>query len=151
MFFERRSLKSLGLVVQLGHPPGKGCSNPVKAVKTFTVIDVTGVHNVDLNFCNCDSKIERRQQLMRVCWWPATVRDPKTCATFAVVRLFQFLNCLGKVSTHDFLRSLELLSNNDGLNPVAVRSSTSHPLEFTDRSLCRIADEPFGILCGNTG
>ncbi|KAJ7712599.1 hypothetical protein B0H14DRAFT_3637660, partial [Mycena olivaceomarginata] len=121
MFFERHSLKSLGLVVQVGHQPGKGCSNPVKAVKTFTVIDVTGVHNVDLNFCNCDSKIERRQQLMRVCWWPATVRDPKTCAMFAVVRLFQFLNCLGKVSTHDFLRSLELLSNNDGLNPVADR------------------------------
>jgi hypothetical protein len=109
------------------------------------------VHNVDLNFCNCDSKIERRQQLMRVCWWPATVRDPKTCATFAVVRLFQFLNCLGKVSTHDFLHSLELLSNNDGLNPVAVRTLISHLPEFTDHSLCRITNEPFSILCGNTG
>jgi hypothetical protein len=88
---------------------------------------------------------------MRVCWWPATVQDPKTCAMFAVVRLLQFLNYLGKVSMHNFLRSLELLSNNDGLNPVTVCTSTSHPPEFTDRSLCRIADEPFGVLCGNTG
>ncbi|KAJ7754745.1 hypothetical protein B0H14DRAFT_2404934, partial [Mycena olivaceomarginata] len=31
------------------------------------------------------------------------------------------LNCLGKVSAHDFLKSLELLTNNDGLNPVPDR------------------------------
>ncbi|KAJ6542872.1 hypothetical protein B0H19DRAFT_1268077 [Mycena capillaripes] len=65
-FFERRTLKSLGLVIQLGHPPGTGCSDPIKAIVTFTVIDLTGIHNIDVNFCNCDSKIERRQQLMIV-------------------------------------------------------------------------------------
>jgi hypothetical protein len=58
---------------------------------------------------------------MRVCWWPATARAPQTCATFAVVRLFRTLNCLGKVSAHDFLKSLELLTNSDGLSPVPVR------------------------------
>ncbi|KAJ7828215.1 hypothetical protein B0H14DRAFT_2367149 [Mycena olivaceomarginata] len=117
-FFVRRSLKALGLVVQLGHPAGKACSAPVRAHKEFVVIDVTGVHNVAINFCNCDSNIERRQQLMRVCWWPATARDPQTCATFATVRLFRILNCQGKLSAHDFLRSLEFLSNNDGQTPV---------------------------------
>ncbi|KAJ7828551.1 hypothetical protein B0H14DRAFT_3718702 [Mycena olivaceomarginata] len=120
-FFERQSLKELNLVVQLGHPPGSGCQNPVKATKNFVVIDVTGIHYVDLNFCDCDSRIERRQQLMRACLWPATARDPQTCATFAVVRLFQILNCQGKVSAHDFLRSLELLTNNDGRSPVPDR------------------------------
>jgi hypothetical protein len=39
---------------------------------------------------------------------------------FAVVRLFQIMNCLGKVLAHDFMRSLELLTNNDGLHPVPV-------------------------------
>ncbi|KAJ7772152.1 hypothetical protein B0H14DRAFT_2539080 [Mycena olivaceomarginata] len=116
-FFERRSLKELGLVIQLGHPPGYSCSYPLKANKGFVVIDITGVHEVDVNFCQCDGNIEKRQQLMRVCWWPATARDPQTCATFGVVRLFQVLNCQGKVSTHDFLRSLKLLTNNDGLSP----------------------------------
>ncbi|KAF8121845.1 hypothetical protein K438DRAFT_1653350 [Mycena galopus ATCC 62051] len=120
-FFERKDLKSLGLVIQLGHPPGYACPTAVKSHKGFVVIDVTGVHNVDVNFCNCDGRVERRQQLMRVCWWPATARDPQTCATFAVVRLFQTLNCLGKVSAHDFLRSLELLTNNDGLSPLPDR------------------------------
>ncbi|KAF8174535.1 hypothetical protein K438DRAFT_1908885 [Mycena galopus ATCC 62051] len=119
-YFECRDLKSLGLIVQLGHPPGFGCPTAVKSHKDFVVIDVTGVHNVEVNFCNCDGRVERRQQLMRVRWWPATARDPQTCATFAVVRLFQTLNCLGKVSAHDFLRSLELLTNNDGLSPLPV-------------------------------
>jgi hypothetical protein len=58
---------------------------------------------------------------MRVCWWPATAREPQTCATFAVVQLFRILNCQGKLSAHDFLRSLEFLSNNDGQTPVHVR------------------------------
>ncbi|KAF8209775.1 hypothetical protein K438DRAFT_1960010 [Mycena galopus ATCC 62051] len=105
LFFERRSLKSLGLVVQLGHPIGYACPNPTHANKMFVVIDMTG-------------------QLMRVRWRPATVRDPQTCAMFGVVRLFQILNCLGKVSAHDFLRSLELLTNNDGLNPLPDRRRT---------------------------
>ncbi|KAJ7767360.1 hypothetical protein B0H14DRAFT_2633088 [Mycena olivaceomarginata] len=64
-FFERRALKSLGLVIQLGHLAGTGCNNPVKAIVTFTVIDLTGIHNVNVNFCNCDSNVEQRQQLMR--------------------------------------------------------------------------------------
>ncbi|KAJ7808113.1 hypothetical protein B0H14DRAFT_2609131 [Mycena olivaceomarginata] len=96
---------------------GSNCPNPLRANKNFVVIDLTGVHNVQVNFCLCDSRIEKRQQLMRACWWPATVRDPQTCATFGAVRLFQILNCQGKVSAHDFLRSLELLTNNDGLDP----------------------------------
>ncbi|KAJ7763723.1 hypothetical protein B0H16DRAFT_1661737 [Mycena metata] len=116
-YFERRTLYELGLVVQLGHPPGFACPTAHPADKDFVVIDVTGVHTVRLNFCQCDARILHRQQLMRVRLWPATVHNPQTCATFAVVQLFQILNCLGKVSAHDFVRSLELLTNNDGLTP----------------------------------
>ncbi|KAF7367658.1 CxC2 domain-containing protein [Mycena sanguinolenta] len=115
--FERRSLYDLGLVIQLGHPPGYFCPTARPAHKDFVVIDVTGIHKVRVNFCECDAHVKHRQQLMRVRWWPATVKDPQTCATFAVVRLFQIMNCLGKISAHDFLRSLELLTNNDGLSP----------------------------------
>ncbi|KAF8197631.1 hypothetical protein K438DRAFT_1585024 [Mycena galopus ATCC 62051] len=121
-FFQRCGLNTLGLVVQLGHPVGYGCPNAVRANKVFVVIDVTGVHTVTVNFCHCNGRVEHWQQLMRVRWLPATVCDPQMCATFAVVRLFQILNCLGKVSAHNFLRSLELLSNNDGFHPIPVRT-----------------------------
>ncbi|KAJ7646155.1 hypothetical protein B0H17DRAFT_1215809 [Mycena rosella] len=33
------------------------------------------------------------------------------------IRLFQIMNCLGKIAAYDFMRSLELLTNNDGLTP----------------------------------
>lgn len=111
-------LATLGLVVQLGHTPGSSCPAMHRGRYKFTVIDVNGIHNVAVQFCGCDSRIAHRQQLMRVCWWPATARDPSTCATFGVLRLFQNLNCLGKVSSYFFLRSLELLTNADGLNPL---------------------------------
>ncbi|KAJ7113911.1 hypothetical protein C8R44DRAFT_740790 [Mycena epipterygia] len=115
--FVRKSLADLGLVIQLGHPVDYPCLTATDAHKNFTLIDVTGVHLIKLRFCHCDSRIEHRQQLMRVRWWPATALDPQTCATFAVVRLFLMQNCLGKITAHDFLRSLEFLTNNDGLDP----------------------------------
>ncbi|KAF8122730.1 hypothetical protein K438DRAFT_2004166 [Mycena galopus ATCC 62051] len=105
-FFKRRALIDLGLSIQLGHPLGYSCPSPLKAPKDFVVIDVTGVHHVAVNFCQCDSRVEKRQQLMRVCWWPATARNQP-----ADMRNFR------SVSAHDFLRSLEFLTNNNGLNP----------------------------------
>ncbi|KAJ7165438.1 hypothetical protein C8R43DRAFT_878439, partial [Mycena crocata] len=120
-FFQRTSLAQLGLEVQTGHPPGFACETSTRGHHQFVVIDVTGIHTVNLYFCECDSDIKRHQQLMRMRWWPATAKNPRTCATFACIRLFQMLNCLGKVSAHDFLRSLELLTNNDGLSPLPDR------------------------------
>ncbi|KAJ7026917.1 hypothetical protein C8F04DRAFT_965833 [Mycena alexandri] len=60
---------------------------------------------------------------MRACLWPATSIDPQTCATFNAVRLFEVQNCLGKISAYDFVRSLELLSNADGLTPPPVNTN----------------------------
>ncbi|KAJ7740190.1 hypothetical protein DFH07DRAFT_870303 [Mycena maculata] len=115
------SLRELGLKIQLGHPPGYSCPTSHAGHEEFVVIDITGIHFIAVAFCECDSRVLHWQQAMRVQWWPATVKDPRTCATFAVIRLFQIMNCLGKVSAHDFLRSLELLTNNNGLNALPDR------------------------------
>ncbi|KAJ7698905.1 hypothetical protein B0H17DRAFT_1158229 [Mycena rosella] len=115
--FECRSLQKLGYVIQLGHPPGYNFPTASNAHKDFCVIDLTGIHTVNVRFCECDARIKHRQQLMRVQWWLASVKKPQTCATFAVIRLFQIMNCLGKIAAHDFMRSLELLTNNNGLTP----------------------------------
>ncbi|KAJ7874250.1 hypothetical protein B0H13DRAFT_1894635, partial [Mycena leptocephala] len=122
-YFERRALCDLGLVIQLSHPHGYACVTSTPAHKEFVLMDITGIHTVCVNFCECDARVSHRQQLMRVHWWPATVKNPKTCATFALIRLFQIMNCLGKVAAYDFVRSLELLTNNDGLTPPPVRTN----------------------------
>ncbi|KAJ7770053.1 hypothetical protein B0H16DRAFT_1307286 [Mycena metata] len=114
--------------VQLGHPPGQFCTRAAlragraqPAHKDFVVIDVFGICIVKLNFCGCSTRVEHRQQLMRANLWPATSVDPQTCATTNVIRLFEFQNCLGKISAYDFVRALEMLSNNDGLETVDRR------------------------------
>ncbi|KAJ7144741.1 hypothetical protein C8R43DRAFT_891177 [Mycena crocata] len=116
-FFEPLSLNDLDVEarIQLGHAPGTFCPRERMAHKDFVIIDVLGIRVVKLSFCGCDSRLENRQQLMRACLWPATCLNPQTCATFNAIRLFEVQNCLGKISAYDFVRSLELLSNNDGL------------------------------------
>jgi hypothetical protein len=111
------------------------------------LIDVNGIHNLAVQFCECDSRIAHWQQLMRVCWW-VTVRDPSTCATFNVVRLFQNMNCLGKISAYHFLRGLELLTNGDGLNPTPVGKIIA-TRAVIDRQI-RIDGARSCTSCGNT-
>ncbi|KAF5381782.1 hypothetical protein D9615_005372 [Tricholomella constricta] len=55
-FFKKTSLKSLGLRIQLGHRVGKACSNPKPAfANDFVVVHVNGIHEVALDFCNCQT------------------------------------------------------------------------------------------------
>ncbi|KAJ7456319.1 hypothetical protein B0H11DRAFT_1925843 [Mycena galericulata] len=128
---KRTGLRDLGLRIQLGHPPGVVCPFKRAAPHDFVLYDLTGVHELNVDFCGCRTEefegegaegeedhqvLPHRTQLLRVCWWPATVKAPNTCATFALLRLFQTLNCLGKLSAYDFLRGLEISTNHDGLD-----------------------------------
>ncbi|KAJ7471734.1 hypothetical protein FB451DRAFT_1399051 [Mycena latifolia] len=119
---KRTGLRDLGLRIQVGpHAVGQICPFKSAASNDFVLYDLSGVHEIAVDYCGCPTvdngpPIPKRIQLLRVCWWPATVRDPNTCATFAVMRLFQLINCFGKLSTYDFLRGLEKCTNNDGLD-----------------------------------
>ncbi|KAJ6463767.1 hypothetical protein C8R47DRAFT_1079761 [Mycena vitilis] len=116
----RNGLQRLGLRVQLNHPPGVVCSFRRAADKDFVLYDLNGVHEINVDFCGCRTNgghsppVLPRLQLLRACWWPATTLGPNTCATFAVVKLFQIMSCLGKISAYDFLRALEKCTNGDG-------------------------------------
>jgi hypothetical protein len=125
---KRTWLQELGLRVQLGHPPGTVCPYREAAAHDFVLYDLSGVHELNVDFCGCrigdDPPTERRIQLLRACWWPATITAPNTCATFRTLRLFQTLNCLGKLTAYDFLRGLEKCTNHDGLDKPPVRSPT---------------------------
>ncbi|KAJ7182645.1 hypothetical protein C8R43DRAFT_869153 [Mycena crocata] len=125
---QRDWLKRLGLRIQLGHPPGAICPYRFSAAKDFVLYNLSGVHEINIDFCGCANPedpyghpLPQRQQFMRACWWPATVKAPNTCATWAVLRFFQILNCLGKLLAYDSLRGLERCTNNDGLEKVPDR------------------------------
>lgn len=118
-FFEPQSLQSLGLRVQLGHPPSRRCPRAEPAHVHFTVIHSNGIHQVAVDYCRCND-LSHRQQLMRVGWWPATPLDPRTCATLEVLRHFHLLNLQGKVPAFSFLKAIELQTDNTGLSPTPV-------------------------------
>ncbi|KAK0471641.1 hypothetical protein IW261DRAFT_1344265 [Armillaria novae-zelandiae] len=117
-YFKKISLGDLGLVIQLGHKLGKTCQIPA-IVRSFVVIDVDGIHTVQISFCECTRNVEvaRYRQLLRSRLWPATTIFPQTAATFRVLNLFQVLSFMSKVSAYEFYHTLARLSDNTGLHP----------------------------------
>jgi hypothetical protein len=122
-YFERVSLKTLGLRIQLGHAAGQVCLNPRRAFNDdFVVIDTHGIHEVSLDFCDCATAKSYVQQLLKITWFPSTTSDPKTAATFHVLKQYHLLSFESKVSTFEFYHALRQMSDNTGLLPVKVNS-----------------------------
>ncbi|KAK0501813.1 hypothetical protein EDD18DRAFT_1307212 [Armillaria luteobubalina] len=95
-YFKKISLGDLGLIIQLGHKLGKICQIPA-VVRSFVVIDVDGIHTVQISFCEC-------------------MRNVETAATFHILNLFQVLSFMSKVSAYEFYHTLARLSDNTGLH-----------------------------------
>jgi len=120
-YFEGRTLKNLGLNVQLGHPIGERCCNPRSVPKDeFVVLHSNGIHIVSLAFCGCETADIYSKQLLRAHWFPATSEQPQTAATFQVLEHFHLLSLESKLSCYEFYNTLSRLSDNTGLNPPKV-------------------------------
>lgn len=126
-FFERVTLKDLGLRIQLGHEPGKPCLNPKTATNDdFVVVDCHGVHSVALSFCDCDQKQPPEIQLLRAHWYPATGGNPKSAATFGVLEQFHLVSFETKCSGFKFYNGLARLTDNSGIRPEKVCFQSIH-------------------------
>ena len=92
--------------------------NPALATKNdFVVIDINAIHRVSLAFCNCEDAQQRYIQLLRGGLYPATVLEPKTAATLHVLKHFQMLSFMSKVSAFEFYYSIGRQTDNTGSNP----------------------------------
>ncbi|KAJ6449962.1 hypothetical protein C8R45DRAFT_1114370 [Mycena sanguinolenta] len=113
--FERRTLKHMGLRIQLGHwrELDYVCPLPQPAAgNDFVIIDTHGVHSVNLDFCNCGLGGAPTVQLLRTRLWPATTTNPRTAATFAVLRRHHLLSLESKCAALEFYQSLARESDN---------------------------------------
>ncbi|KAJ7900452.1 hypothetical protein B0H13DRAFT_1883534 [Mycena leptocephala] len=120
VWFEKKTLKELGLRVQLGHWGGSDRRCPAsQAVRDdgFTIIADDGVHSVGLDFCGCGRSGSKQVQLLRAQLFPATCGNPRTAATFSVLRRFQLLSFEAKCSIYHFYQSLARQTDNLGLKP----------------------------------
>ncbi|KAJ7210214.1 hypothetical protein B0H12DRAFT_1278381, partial [Mycena haematopus] len=120
--FKRCTLKSLGVRIQLGHPPGVSCSNPEKAWgDDFVIIGSHTIDEVALDYCNCGTAKDKTVQLLRMRIYPATGTNPRSGATFAALGRFAHMTLESKCSAYEFYNSLVRETNNTGLEPSRVR------------------------------
>ncbi|KAF7327196.1 CxC2 domain-containing protein [Mycena kentingensis (nom. inval.)] len=102
-FWAKIPLMQIGLVHQIGHG-GFPCPFPDVATRKMTVIDAPHVHVVQYRFCNCAraQAADDVSQLLRNGWYPATVLEPATCATFRTLRTFRLYNVVGNMNVARF-------------------------------------------------
>ncbi|KAJ7431292.1 hypothetical protein B0H11DRAFT_1941922 [Mycena galericulata] len=119
VFFTKTSLKTLGLRIQLGHPPAQRCANPQAGNQDFVVIHDNSIHEVAVDFCGCDRENAGLPyiQLLRAGWYPATEHRPQTAATFVVLDKFHLHTLQAKTTAYDFYSVLERLTDNTGVKP----------------------------------
>lgn len=113
--FERKTLKQLQVRIQLGHwhEVDRVCPLPKSAAEDdFVIIDIHGVHEVGLDYCGCGASGLPTQQLLRARLWSATTTNPRTAATFAVLRKFHLMSFESKCAALEFYQSLARESNN---------------------------------------
>jgi hypothetical protein len=123
-FFQDSSLQKLGLRIQLGHD-GEDCPCPGHVQTDFVVVDTTGVHYTNLQFCECFSQpgaSHHRTQLLRSRLLPSSVNSPRSAFSFDVLDSFHLLTLQGKTSAYDYYLSIAHKTDNTGVHDVKVRS-----------------------------
>ncbi|KAG2122912.1 hypothetical protein DEU56DRAFT_873540 [Suillus clintonianus] len=116
--FAALSLKRLGLRVQLGHLIEEECLLPQRAFNDdFTLIHTNGMHEIGLDYCGCNTAQIHTTQLLRVAWFPATTSEPRTAATFQILKQYHLLSFESKASSYEFYHTITRLTDNTGLHP----------------------------------
>jgi hypothetical protein len=114
----------MGLRIQLGHDDGGGggCPLPIPGPQNFLVFDVSGAHQVNIDFCGCqpDYELDKRTQLLRKRWFPATTTRPQTVFTFDCLDTFHELTLQGKTSLYDYYHVILRKTDNANVAPSIV-------------------------------
>ncbi|KAK7056512.1 hypothetical protein VNI00_003068 [Paramarasmius palmivorus] len=112
-FFEKHNISDLGFVITLGHR-GERCPSVdytrINATQSFRIVDMNGIHQTRIAFCNCRTT-ERYEQLLEAGIFPATHEDPKTGFTFNLLDSFNIESLVSKKSAYDFVTALRRRTN----------------------------------------
>ncbi|EEB97678.1 hypothetical protein MPER_02956, partial [Moniliophthora perniciosa FA553] len=64
---------------------------------------------------------EPYQQLLELGWWPSSYKEPRSAASFNLLRFFHVNNLQGQIPPTDFYRALEQITDGTGLNTPPFR------------------------------
>lgn len=120
--FVRQDISRLGHIINLGHG-GAPCPHPTPGSDLFFhIVDVNGIHDTKLRFCNCQANIDRASQLLEHKLFPATMTRPTMAFTFHLLDFYNILHVEGKISAYDFIGSIRRMTDNSFTQIVTVRS-----------------------------
>lgn len=125
-YWTRSSAMELDIVVPVGHQnTGLPCfaCNSEATRSSLTVIDVSGVHQVSVSYCRCDTRLPDHEQLLYSGLYPSTSMVPSTAFTLKGLEFFRFLNLQCKTTATGYYAFLRRITNPD--NPEATE--VSHP------------------------
>lgn len=116
------SLKDLGVTLNFGHGAQR-CPCSELDNKSFTIVDLNGVHEVAVHWGACGASLEYRsrvQQLLRHNFFPSSPDSPRIAFTFRAMRHFHLSNLQGRVSAWDWCKTLTRYTDNVLLSGVKV-------------------------------
>ncbi len=116
----------------MGHNT-RDCKHYEDGNRPLTVIDLTGIHMINVRWCNCENSAggaSRRVQLLRMKWFPTTVERPNTVVTFDTLEFFHLLTIQAKTTFYDFYEMLAKRIDNSGLRYNSVWVSLISLLRF---------------------
>lgn len=106
------------------------------------IIDVNGVHNMQVEYCNCAQGVNSTPSVTEDKWaqllshqiFPATELRPQTGFTFRVLKHFHQINLSSKTSAWDYCQSLIFLT--DPIDPENTKCVPVSALEILHHSHC---------------
>ncbi len=86
------------------------------------VVDTTRVHYVAIRLCNCETTLPLHQQLLRMGWYPASLKKPRTVFTSHGLNDFLLANKTCHTATSSYYAKLKRTTSNafPHLVPVCV-------------------------------
>ncbi|KAJ7582414.1 hypothetical protein C8J56DRAFT_894327 [Mycena floridula] len=111
-FWEKSTLFDEGLTYQLGHG-GFACPCPKETLQTMTVMGEATIQSIRVRWCQCERSDQEDpvEVLLRNRWYPATIGNPQTVATFDALEMFRVLNVAGNLNVCDYVTLLEILTD----------------------------------------
>lgn len=86
------------------------------------MFDTSGIQAVNIDYCDCptDFRLDRRTQLLRQGWFPATFSRPNTVFTFDCLDTFHEHTLQGKGNLYDFYNLLIRKTDNPNISDTVV-------------------------------
>lgn len=78
----------------------------------LTIVDITGVHFITINYCRCSGSLPNYRQLLESMLFPATLQQPRTAFTFNVLDDFILDNLECGTSGLNYFSKLRRVTSN---------------------------------------